>query len=270
MKRSGVLIWVFLLLPSGILAKTTKTQEKFFALLDPATNVQVLELAPDKYNPNIKRSVKCYEYKNFVIKVVDYGEKGAAQLSVLPKKSEQEISCQEKNLNDEVVIGDWSGYFYGVKGDYTFFSSDDGSLGGGVAFMVYNAREHKIVFADEAANNKNGIMMTKVSADANGLKLSYRRNYFADCSVITDGECAAQIANAIGIANTLKKKCKTPYKKLKKSERSTPTYISYDVEVFLPKEVVFNIKDATTVVMQQKSTPFLKKKSDAIECIPSM
>lgn len=268
--------------------------------LDKPIAVQKIDLPEEDNNPMVKRSVICSTYSSFVVKEVNYGEKGAA-LSVIPMDPQLPTVCNEKNQANEYVI-DWSGYFYGVKDGYAFFSADDRDLGGGQFFMVLRLHDKKIVFEDSAATSaKNGIEIKSIQVDKSGLKLNYLRNYFGGCSVLTDGEaCLNNISKNTGVTNDFKKICIKKYrisvevmaksrcevqepsiadcfqKELKsmlddQQWDTTPSYVTYNVEAFIPNDAPpVDPKMNDTAVIQEFFTKFLKKKSDVIDCTPSL
>jgi hypothetical protein len=228
---------------------------------------------------------------------VDYGDKGAARLSVLPLNPNQ--VCQEDVQPEEFVIQDWSGYFYGVKDAYAFFSADDGSLGGGMAFMVLRLKDHKIVFTDEADfAGASGIQIHSVVAKADGLRIRYRRSYRADCSVVADGgKCLSDLNKKTGVAKDFAGKCLSSYrqadavrakkickmdkpkdpncyqKELKRArdeDDSTPSYIKYDVEAFIPSDSAAFDLEQDEATQQAQTASLLKKKTDVIVCTASL
>ena len=121
-------------------------------LFDAPTKSVRLPLPSDPANPQAKAQLSCFYYPHFMVKQVDLGELGAQQLSMVAIASGQKRpGCKRENSPDEKVISsdDWSGYFWGVKGGYVFFSAEDG-WNSGMGFAVFTAAETKKIFEDVA------------------------------------------------------------------------------------------------------------------------
>src|SRR5579883_2345248 len=128
-----------------------------------------------------KTVITCRYYAHFMVKQVDEGEVGAAQLSIVPLGGSAKPACQRPNVASEKVVSprDWSGYFKGVKGDYVLFDADDG-VNGGLGFAVIAAATAKKRFEDSAVGALKGVALA-----GDVLTLRYARSYSAECSVPT-------------------------------------------------------------------------------------
>jgi hypothetical protein len=110
------------------------------ALFDKPLHESHAPLPPDPLNPQAKATLSCYYYPHLMVKQIDLGEEGAAEVSFtfIPKDL-QEPPCLRKKAKDEKDV-DFNGgavYFQGVKGDYVFFIAADGS-NGAMGFSIFN------------------------------------------------------------------------------------------------------------------------------------
>jgi hypothetical protein len=200
-------------------------------------NVTRVPLAPDPENPQAKAELSCFQFKDFAVKQLDRGEKGAAQLSILPLAAGEKPACTEENAANELVIegSDWSGYFKGVKDNFVFFDADDG-WNGGVGFAVFAATDGKKLFSDTA---RNGLRTLTIAGTA--LTLRYTRVYGAPCSLYADAKgCWKAIQEETGITQAQAPDCSAAYKAAVKETKgdakqiaAVPSVIEYEVEVML-------------------------------------
>jgi hypothetical protein len=95
--------------------------------------------------------VTCYFFRDFMVKEVDMGEKGAERLAIVPTGKSKVRTCSRLREPGEKAVNpdDWTGYFMGVKGDLVFFSADDG-WNGGIGFAVFESTTGKKIFEDVA------------------------------------------------------------------------------------------------------------------------
>jgi hypothetical protein len=202
----------------------------------PVKRVRV-QLPPDPEVPQNRARVTCYYFARFMVKEVDLGEVGAEQLSILPLAGGPETApCQRQNAAAEQVIDprDWSGYFDGVKGDYVFFSADDG-WNDGMGFAVFGAGDGKKLFDDVAKKGFHPVTTTPA-----GLSLRYERVYGASCSLAEDkAGCWDKIKAETGLAGA-PPDCLAAYqreqKRVPKFAAETlkdPTVIDYEATVVL-------------------------------------
>ncbi len=160
-------------------------------LFDAPGKLVRLPLAADPANPQAKAQLSCFYYPHFMVKEVDLGELGSEQLSIIPIASGQKKpACRRENAPEEKIVSpdNWSGYFWGVKGGYVFFSAEDG-WNGGMGFAVFTAVDVKKILED-AAKTWRSIQLIP----AGGITMRYQRVYEAACSLLADGEtCWQQI-----------------------------------------------------------------------------
>jgi hypothetical protein len=164
------------------------------ALFDPPVATQKRALPAAKGAP--KATLTCNYYPRFMVKQIDEGEVGAAQLSIVAGDAAHKPACQRANLPGEKVIDakDWSGYFKGAKGDYAFFDSEDG-VNGALGFAIVAAADGKKLFEDSAVGDLQGVAL-----DGAALTLRYKRSFSGDCSVPQAGAgCWSKIAAATGL-----------------------------------------------------------------------
>ena len=222
MKALLAIICVGALLAPGTpsaLAKTTTVKPapakkiapvKAASPFDPPIKTQKLVLPANEVGA--KPKLTCSIYAHFMVKQVDNGEVGAAQLSIIPLAPGAKPVCQRKNVAGEKVVDpkDWSGYFKGVKGNYVFFDADDG-VNGGLGFAIVAAATGKKLFDDSAAGNLKSVTL---SGDA--LTIRYARSYSGECSVPHDGAgCWSKIATATGETGAKQPDCDAGYLKAK-------------------------------------------------------
>jgi hypothetical protein len=156
-----------------------------------------------------KPKLTCRYYPHFMVKEVDEGEVGAALLSIVV--GDIKPTCQSALLANEKAVNpkDWSGYVLGAKGNFVFFSADDG-VNGGLGFAVYSLSGKKL-FEDSAVGD-----LHSAAATEDQLTLRYLRSYAGPCSVQKDGvTCWTQIAAAIHVDAAAKPDCTAGYAKAK-------------------------------------------------------
>jgi hypothetical protein len=199
------------------------------ALFDAPTKLVRLPLASDPANPQAKAQLSCSYYPNFMVKEIDPGELGAQQLSIIPIASGQKKpACRRENSGDEKVIpsDEWSGYFWGVKGGYVFFSAEDG-WNGGMGFTIFTAAEAKKIFED-VAKTWRSIQLT-----SSGLALGYRRVYGASCSLLMDeAACWQHIEQDTGLTGASAPDCTATYVAEQKRTPAFATQVLADPTVF--------------------------------------
>jgi len=179
------------------------------SVFDPPLQTQKRTLPALKGTP--KAVLTCRYYAHFMVKEVDEGEIGAAQISIVPSDGgAPKPACQRKNVPSEKVVNasEWSGYVKGVKGDYVFLDADDG-VNGGLGFAVFAAGSAKKLFDDSAVGN-----LKSVALEGKVLTLRYARSYSGDCSVPHDGAgCWSKIAAATGQTAAKQPDCAAGYLK---------------------------------------------------------
>jgi hypothetical protein len=196
---------------SALLAPVASAAPAATSVFDPPLKTQKVTLPVAKGAP--KTVLTCRYYAHFMVKQVDEGEVGAAQLSVVPVVAgAPKPACQRKNLPSEKVVNpnDWTGYFKGVKGDYVLFDADDG-VNGGLGFAVVAAGNAKKLFEDSAVGSLHSLAL-----EGNVLTLRYKRSFAGSCSVPREGApCWAKIAAATGQGSAPQPDCAAGYLKAK-------------------------------------------------------
>ncbi len=201
------------------------------ALYDKPLKVVRLPLPHDPDNPQAKAELTCSYYKTFMVKQIDLGEEGAEQLSIIPISGAQP-ACARANIASEKVISanDWTGYFDGVKGNYVFFSAEDG-WNSGMGFAVFTPDGKKVY--DDTAKKWSAIDLTPT-----GLSLKYSRVYEAKCPLRAGADaCWQKVKTDTALTDAKWPNCEAAYaKELKRSPKDAsiatdPSVISYDVTV---------------------------------------
>jgi hypothetical protein len=178
-------------------------------IFDAATSIDKVTVPAKKDTP--KTTITCRYFAHFMVKEVDTGEVGAAQLSIIPADATHKPACQQANAANEKVVSadDWGGYFKGVKGDYVFFDAEDGT-NGAMGFAVFGTDAKKL-FEDDAFGDFHEVTLAGAA-----LTIKYQRSFAGPCSVVKDGAaCWAKIAGATGVAATPAPDCAAGYLKAK-------------------------------------------------------
>ena len=144
-------VWILTLsLLAGSLyvqADTADVNEGF----DKPPKTTVVDFGPSPYyrpTQHVRKKLTCYYYPSFAVKQYDEGQKGAEWLSVVRSAH---TACTLRHRKDERVYisPEWSGYFWGVKTEFVFFSAADGD-DGGVPFGVFDVRTGRKLFEDSS------------------------------------------------------------------------------------------------------------------------
>jgi hypothetical protein len=210
------------------------------SLLEKPLNVIHVALPRDKDNPQARPEVRCSYYPDFMVKEIDLGEEGAAQLSILPGRNPD---CAKKNaLNEKIISPDeWTGYFGGVYDDYIFFDAEDG-WNGGLGFAVFTRGAKKLF--DDVAKRWAMVSVAAIPgpagiASGRALALRYVRVYGAKCSLAAgDGaSCWQKIQRDTGLEGP-EPDCSADYAREQKRTPTSavlddPTAIEYDVATTL-------------------------------------
>jgi hypothetical protein len=273
-QKMGKMHWFCIVLLCGAIVGTAFVMTRASSsppLFDkPLREIHTL-LPSNPGNPQAKPMLSCFYYPNFMVKQVDLGEKGAEQLSIVPywMKDNKKPPCLRANATDDMVIDprQWGGYFDGVKSDFVFFVSADGSDGGS-SFAVFDAVNAWKIFDDAQKVTKNStefitlaLLNHPENENESVLELRYRRVYRAPCSLRADEKnCWSLVRTITGLTESSPPNCATTYEAEEKkspedakSLRTDPSVITYDVEV------VLDSGDAVRV------TPVSK----AMECYPA-
>ncbi|HEY7406139.1 MAG TPA: hypothetical protein VIB39_21620 [Candidatus Angelobacter sp.] len=170
---------------------------------------KTVNLGPSKYSAGVRAHMKCYYFPAFMVKEVNEGEKGAAELAIVPI-SHVVPKCNQAKYKSEMVINpdEWSGYFKGVKNNFVFFDADDG-VNGGIGFAVYEARTGKKLFSDSAAGP-----LSFVDRADKIVAIKYERVIEAECVIHrAPSECWQKIRKDLGLEAEGAPDCKAGYEK---------------------------------------------------------
>ena len=206
-------------------------------LFDAPVKVEHLPLPADPANPQAKAQLSCFYFPHFAVKEIDLGQPGADQLSIIPiAAGAKRPVCKRENIDSEIVIRgeDWSGYFWGVRGSYIFFSAEDG-WNGGMGFAVFDANAKKLF--EDAAKTWHSVQPGK-----DGVSMRYLRVYEAPCSLKGDdgAGCWQQIQKDTGLSEAAMPDCTATYQaeqqrtpNLAQQVLADPTVFDYEVSVWL-------------------------------------
>lgn len=233
---AALIIVVFQDFPSGA------TQQGGF---DQPLKKQIKTLGPSPYYPSGKtqKKLSCYFFPALLIKQYDEGEKGAEWLSFVPMQADHPKRCELSHDPAEHVVepNEWSGYFWGVKGNLVFFTAADGT-DGGMPFAIYDSNTGKKVFEDSAYWSSMWTVKPpdspfnnlRVFRGADGqVTLKYLRVTGTDCDLHSEGaSCWAQLRAHLQLKQTNMPVC-TGYKNISTRYSSS---LAYPVETVLLPE----------------------------------
>ncbi len=238
-KRSGffiALLALFSLCPTYAI----NTKGEF----DQRLKKQVRTFGPSPYLGGYQKTLSCFFYGIVLVKQYDEGQKGAEWLSFVPIQAEHPKRCDLSHDADERVVepNEWSGYFWGVKGNLVFFSAADGT-DGGMPFAIYDSKTRKKIFKDSAYRSSMWSVkpsdspfnnLRVFSADRQ-ITLKYLRVVGTDCDLHSEGEtCWEQVRANLQLKQTRMPVC-TGYKNISTRYSSS---LAYPVEtVLLPAPV---------------------------------
>jgi hypothetical protein len=183
---------------------------------DKPVSKRTVDLGGSSSSPQAHAKVTCYFFPTFMVKEVDFGEKGASRLAIVPSSKRNLPPCSRLRDQTEKVVNpdDWSGYFKGVKGNLVFFDADDG-VNGGMGFAVYDAKTGAKIFDDTALgeldfpDTNSG---TPTGAPAKAVTLQYVRVVDGGCAVPKDPSgCWDKIRTRLGLGNAAAPDCKAGY-----------------------------------------------------------
>lgn len=240
------------------------------------------DLPADPLNPKAKRFVKCEVYPVATVKEISYGEKGAQRLSLLP--GGKKPKCDESVEPGEHIILNWAGWFQGVKGDFGFFHGDDGTVRGGMPFLVYSLKLKRPLFADESVNG----VIDAVKISKKNITLNYLRVYSADCSLahVMGPRCKDKIIEKAGLSDSFLGACLRSYDDIAEAAAAvkckgnknphcmrdlvqkeynevsvSPSVLNYKAEAVVP------VNAPAWDSLDPKN--YVKKKSEALKCYPA-
>ena len=208
-RKNGVRLFGLLLLVAGSLyaqADRASLDEGFDKPLKKTT----VDLGPSPFyraSQHVRNRLTCYYYSTFTVKEYDQGEKGAEWLSIVPSA---QAACTRRHREDEKVYTspEWSGYFWGVRGTFAFFSAPDGD-DGGLPFAVFDVRTGGKLFEDSSLLDyykktlhiKNVFHITSLADQIP--QLAYFRVVRAGCDLKTEQvDCWNKIRVEFGITQT--------------------------------------------------------------------
>jgi hypothetical protein len=144
-----------------------------------------------------------------MVKEVDEGEKGAAELAIVPN-THVIPKCGQAKYESEMVVNaeEWSGYFKGVKDNFVFFDADDG-WNGGMGFAIYEARTGQKIFSDSAVGP-----ISFLDRPGKAVTIKYERAVEAECVIHkAPSECWQKIRKDLGLEGETAPGCKAGYEK---------------------------------------------------------
>ncbi len=216
LRRPGVFRLALVVCSWASLAAAQADDPAHMARRDPAgvfdkpLLVRVAPAPPPARHPDVKASLACFSYSDFLVKELDYHEKGAERLSLAPTAgAPADVPCDTAALPGEKTVtdasgGPWSGYFQGVKGRFAVFDGDD-AVDDSVAFVVVEGATGKTVFSDSARE------IVALEAKGDGLTLHFRRGFHAPCSLVAEPDaCWRRIQEETRLSDAQRPDC-APY-----------------------------------------------------------
>lgn len=200
---------------------------------DKPQRVQVIKLPPEPENPQSTPTRSCTYYPGFLVKEIDLGEVGAAELTITQVHGTPP-QCTTKIAGERKIAAEtWSGYFKGAKGDFVFFDGEDG-WNDGMPFAVLSATTGHKLFED----TRKGDGYAAIDLEEGALVLRYRRVWQAPCSLMADGDaCWKKITAETSLPNPPRPDCSAAYQaemartpKFAKDIPALHTVIAYNAE----------------------------------------
>jgi hypothetical protein len=202
------------------------------------------------YEPrrNVHNTLACYYYPKFLVKQLDFREKGAEWVGIVPVRGDKEPACAQSKDDGELRVdqNDWDGYFSGVVGEMVFLDAADG-MNGSMRFRIVDATSGRTVFEDEAKRKyriRNNTLAwegqrLQIETRADGPPvLSYNRGYFADCPLPKGGTaCWNKIRAATGLQQASAPVCTGVFKE----DPDDPVVIFYRVRLELAAKPVLTL-----------------------------
>lgn len=176
---------------------------------DKPLATKIVDLGPSKYSTGVRAKVRCYYFPGFMVREIDQGEKGAAELAIIPD-SHAVLRCSQAKYKSAMVVNadEWSGYFKGVKDNLVFFDADDG-WNGGMGFAVYEAKTGKKLFSDSAVGS-----LSFVDRADKVVAIKYDRVIESECVIHkASSECWQKIRKDLGLEAEGPPDCKAGYEK---------------------------------------------------------
>jgi hypothetical protein len=214
---------------------------------DKAIKESVVDLGVSPYYAGLPSQrhgqLHCHYFPKFVVKELDWGQKGDDSISIAPNDPSHPTPCTQERAEGETVIpGDDrnAGYFDGVKGNFVFLYAAD-CFDRGCAFGLYEAATGRKVFEDQRRLGPKG-KMAEISFTKNGdnLAMHYPRVVAAECSLPQQkSECWKEILRNTGLAPQPMPRC-IGYSGFDQrtgsgtSDQSDPSVVSFPVEVMIP------------------------------------
>lgn len=179
---------------------------------DKPLNKIVVDFGPSSYylpSQHVRNELRCHYYSTFTVKEYDEGQKGAEWLSIVPSA---DAECTQAHREDEEVYIDspeWSGYFWGAKGEFVFFAAPDGE-DGGIPFTVFDVRTGRKLFEDSSlldyyqkAWHIKDVLFRITSGADQVPRLTYLRVVRAGCDLRTEpADCWKRVRTEFGITQT--------------------------------------------------------------------
>jgi hypothetical protein len=209
---------------------------------DRPLSKKVIDLGPSEfYEPRfrVRNTLTCFYYPRFMVKQLDFGQKGAEWDAIIPAAGSNEPRCEQTKGDGEIRLDqNWSGYFAGAVGNLVFLDASDG-LNGSMAFRVIESENGREVLRD-TARRKYRIKDNKLVWEGQRLHIVRRRNgspvltytraYFAQCPLPKGGAgCWNKIRAETGLKQPTTPVCDQQFKE----DPDDPSVIFYPVTVEL-------------------------------------
>ena len=214
---------------------------------DKASKVLAVYLGPSPYyapGPYQRHGeLRCHYFPTFVVKELDWGQKGDDWISFAPNDSAHLNPCVEEHAKGEAIIpgkDGYAGYFDGVKGNFVFLRAAD-CLDRGCPFEVFEASTRKKLFKDwRRLSAKGEIAEIRFARIGHSLVMRYPRVVAAKCSLpLGKSGCWNKILRSTGLPPQPLPKCIgydgfSEREVFGTSDQRDPSVISFPVEVTIP------------------------------------
>jgi|KBSMisStaDraftv2_1062788.scaffolds.fasta_scaffold325365_2 hypothetical protein len=232
MRRKAVLWYLMAVLAITVGSQVSELQSRaqiarpLDSPFDRPLRKEVIDLGPSEfYEPRFKvrNTLTCFYYPRFVVKQLDFGQKGAEWDAIVPTGGGNWPRCEQTKNDREIRVDQehWCGYFAGAVGNLVFLDASDG-LNGSMNFSVIETESGREVFRD-TARRKYLIKKNRLVWEGQRLQikkhpegppvLTYTRAYFAECPLPKGGlDCWNKIRASTGLNQPTAPVCRQQFK----------------------------------------------------------
>jgi hypothetical protein len=176
-----------------------------------AQKIRLVVIKRTRTIPAAVTDVRCFYFPQIMIKEIDEGDMGDAQISYVARaRGKADPACRRAALPGEHVLPlkDDTAYFEGFAAGTIFLLEADAS-NGTLPFFAYDVRTNRRRFEDA---RKLGTKFTSIAADGERLRLHYIRAVTGSCSVVAYGDgCWTALARQTNLPPSPPPACRAGY-----------------------------------------------------------